>query len=161
MNCASVLDKVYEYSGGESSDSMPLLIQIQVGLHLFFCPNCAQEVERFEVCKDILRGDFMPPSPALEDTIMAMMAVQNGEVWEVQEAEVPGGFSTRSWVVAGLVMLVSLVTAFFNLDFNQIALAAGISYMIPIGITIGIVLTSYGALFIGSHLKELTERFGL
>jgi hypothetical protein len=30
-----------------------------------------------------------------------------------------------------------------------------------VGITIGIVLTCYGALFIGSHLKELMERFGL
>jgi hypothetical protein len=35
------------------------------------------------------------------------------------------------------------------------------SYLLPVGITIGIVLTSYGALFIGSHLKELSERFGL
>jgi hypothetical protein len=33
--------------------------------------------------------------------------------------------------------------------------------MIPIGITIGIMLTGYGALFIGSHLKEFSERFGL
>ena len=162
MNCASVLDKVYEYSGGgESSDTMPLLVQIQVSLHLLFCPSCAQEVERFEVCKDILRGDFMPPSPDLEDTIMAMMAASEGDIWEAQEAEIPGGFSTRSWVIAGLAILVSLVTAFFSLDFNKIALAAGMSFLIPIGITIGIALTSYGALFIGSHLKELTERFGL
>jgi len=29
------------------------------------------------------------------------------------------------------------------------------------GITIGIILTTYGALFIGSHLKQLSERFGL
>ena len=161
MNCIYILDKVYEYSSGESRDSMPLLIQIQVNLHLLFCPSCAQEVERFEVCKDILLTDFFPPSPGLEDIVMAMTAAEKGIVWEVPGAESQGGFSTRGWVIAGLVMLVSLATAFFGLDFNQIALTAGTSFMIPIGITVGIVLTGYGALFIGSHLKELTEQFGL
>jgi hypothetical protein len=60
-----------------------------------------------------------------------------------------------------MVMLVSFATAFFGLDFNEVALTAGLSFMIPIGITIGIVLTCYGALFIGSHLKEFIERFDL
>jgi hypothetical protein len=35
------------------------------------------------------------------------------------------------------------------------------SFLLPVGITVGIVLTSYGALFIGGHLKELSERFRL
>ena len=158
MSCAKVLDKVYEYSDGESA--MPLLTQIQVGLHILVCPDCAQEVERFEVCRDMLRADFLPPSPGLEDTVMAFIAADGGAE-EMPEAEVLGGFSTRGWIIAGLVMLVSLATVFFGMDFNKIALEAGMSFMIPIGITIGIALTSYGALFIGSHLKELTERFGL
>ena len=84
---------------------------------------------------------------------------------EQQETEeiyaVPGGLSTRGWVIAGLIILVSLVTAFFGLDFQKLALETGMSFLLPVGITIGIVLTSYGALFIGSHLKELSERFGL
>ena len=159
MNCAKVLDMVYEYSGEDSDNGMPLLVQIQVSLHLLFCPDCAQQVERFEVCRDMLRLDCMPPSPGLEEKVMAMIAVEQDE--EAQEAEVPGGFSTRGWVIAGLAMLVSLATAFFGLEFNKIALAAGMSFMIPVGITIGLALTSYGALFIGSHLKELMERFGL
>jgi len=58
-------------------------------------------------------------------------------------------------------MLISLATVFFGLEFNKVALIAGMSFTIPIGITIGIALTSYGALFIGSHLKDLSERFGL
>jgi hypothetical protein len=158
MSCESVMDKVYEYSGGEEY-AMPLLTRIWIGLHILVCPDCAREIERFEICKDILRNDFYPPAPPLEDSVMAVIAAGEGE--EAEEAEFPGGFSTRGWVIAGLVMLVSLATAFFGLDFNKVALAAGMSFMIPIGITIGIVLTCYGALFIGSHLKELTERFGL
>jgi len=143
-------------------DDMPLLTRIQIGLHLLVCPDCAQEVERFEVCRDILHNDFFPSTPVtLEDTIMAMTADEAAKTPAAEEMELPGGFSTRGWVIAGLVMLVSLATAFFGLDFNKVAVAAGMSFMIPVGITIGMALTCYGALFIGSHLKEFTERFGL
>ena len=158
MSCEKILEKVYEMD-----DSMSLFTRIRIGLHIITCPDCAQEVERFEVCKDILRNDFLQASldaaAKIEDTVMAMAAAEEAAADE--EMEMPGGLSTRGWVIAGLVILVSLATAFFGLDFNQVAVAAGISFLIPVGITIGIVLTCYGALFIGSHLKELTERFGL
>jgi hypothetical protein len=161
MNCAKVLDKVYEYSGREQQDTMPLLTRIWIGMHLLVCPDCAQEVERFEVCKDILQNDFLPSIPPdLEDNVMAMLAADEDES-ETELVEHSGGFSTRGWVIAGLVMFVSFATAFFGFNFNEVALAAGLSFMIPIGITIGIVLTCYGALFIGSHLKEFIERFDL
>jgi hypothetical protein len=155
MNCAKILDIVYE------QEDMSLFSRIRVGLHLLVCPDCAQEVERFEVCRDIMRNDFMFPAPDLEDSVMSMISAEEGEIIETQEIQAPGGFSTRGWIIAGIVMLVSSATVFFGLDFNKVALAAGMSFTIPIGITIGIVLTSYGALFIGSHLKELSERFGL
>ena len=155
MNCEKILEKVY------GPEELSLLDRAQVGMHLLFCPECAQEVERFELCKDMLRSDFLPPSPGLENSIMAMVNAEESEAPELQEAEQPGGFSTRGWVIAGLVLFVSLATVFLGLDFNKIALAAGMAFMIPVGITIGIALTSYGALFVGSHLKELTERFGL
>jgi len=155
MSCEKILEKVYEMD-----DSMPLFTRIRIGLHIITCPDCAQEVERFEVCKDILRHDFLPANN-VEDTVMAMVAAEEAAVSAEEEMEIPGGLSTRGWVIAGLVILVSLATAFFGLDFNHVAVAAGISFLIPVGITIGIVLTCYGALFIGSHLKEFTERFGL
>ena len=168
MSCTKILDKVYAYTGEDprSEDSMPLLTQLQVGLHLLICPDCAQAVERFEVSRDILREDFLPPAPCFEDSIMALIAAEEGESLAALEAEeagelIPGGLSTRGWVIAGIVILVSLATAFFGMDFNRVARAAGMSFLLPVGITIGIVLTSYGALFIGSHLKELSERFGL
>ena len=161
MDCAKIMDKVYEYSGGEYQIHIPLLTRIQIELHLLLCPGCAQEVERFEVCRDILRSDFMPPAPGLEDAVMALIAAEEGAAAEPEEAVIPGGFSTKGWIIAGLVMLVSLATAFFGLEFNKVAHIAGMSFMLPMGITIGIVLTCYGALFIGSHLGELTRRFGL
>jgi hypothetical protein len=149
MNCAKILDIVYE-----QQEDMSLFNRIRVGMHLLVCPDCAQEVERFEVCRDMLQDDFMFLAPAEE-------AVNTAEATEAMNAEVPGGFSIRGWIIAGIVMLVSLATVFFGLEFNKVALIAGMAFTIPIGITIGIALTSYGALFIGSHLKDLSERFGL
>ena len=155
MICEKIVTKIYQ------GDTLSLLTRIGIGLHLLFCSDCTREIERYEKCRDILRNEFFPQSPGLEDSIMAMVAAEKEEAWEAQRAELSGGFSLRGWVIAGLVMFVSLATAFFGLDFNKVALASGISFMIPIGITIGIALTCYGALFIGCHLKEFSERFGL
>jgi hypothetical protein len=156
MNCAKILDLVYE------QEDMSLFNRIRVGLHLMVCPDCAQEVERFEVCRDILHNDFLFPEPDLEDSVMSMISDgEEAEIAEAMNAEVTGGFSIRGWIIAGILMLVSLATVFFGLEFNKVALIAGMAFTIPIGITIGIALTSYGALFIGSHLKTLSERFGL
>ena len=163
------MDLVYE-----DLDSMPLLSQFQVWLHTLICSGCAGEIEKLEYGRRVMREDFFPSSGALpgnrswqsiEDSIMARIAADAQEDAKTEAyAEsyaVPGGLSTRSWVIAGLIIMISLVTAFFGLDFKNLAAEKGASFLLPVGIIIGIILTTYGALFIGSHLKELTERFGL
>jgi hypothetical protein len=156
------MDMIYHYSGNEygSEDSIPLLDQIQIGLHTFFCQGCAQQIERFEMTRRIMHIDFFPPSPYLEDSIMTKIAAEE-EYTEMSNYAIPGGLSTRGWIITGLIIVLSLTTVFFGLDFQKLANETGMSFLLPIGITIGIVLTSYGAFFIGSHLKELTERFDL
>jgi hypothetical protein len=157
MSCSKIMDLVYEHSREGEEDSMPLLNQIQVLVHSFFCPDCAEKIERYQASRAIMKEDFFPPSPELEDSIMAKIDAEQEELVYAHA----GGLSTHGWVIAGVVILLSLVTAFFGLDFQHLALESGMSFMLPVGITIGIVLTTYGALFIGSHLKELSERFGL
>jgi hypothetical protein len=154
MNCDKIMESMYEHSGGER---MPFLLQVRIALHTMGCSDCAREIKRFEICRDVLKEDFLPPSPELEDSIM--LACQE-EVTEPGES-VSVGLSTRGWVIAGIAILLSLISAFFGYDFNRMTAAAGISLTLPVGIIIGVFLTGYGALFIGSHLKELSERFGL
>jgi len=156
-NCSKILDLYCEsQEGGENSIS--LLSQIHVWAHILFCPACTEKIERYEAARTLMKEDFFPSSaPALEETIMARIDAEQAD----EAHDTAGGFSTQSWVIAGLVILISLATAFFGLDFKSLALQSGMSFMLPVGITIGIVLTTYGALFIGSHLKELSERFGL
>jgi len=157
MSCSKIMDLYYEsQEGGEGS--IPLLNQIQVWAHILFCPVCAEKIERYENVKILMKEDFFPAStPALEETIMARINAEQAD----EAHDTAGGFSTQSWVIAGFVILISLATAFFGIAFKSLALESGMSFMLPIGITIGIVLTTYGAFFIGSHLKELSERFGL
>jgi len=159
------MDLVYEYSGNNHGHDLEisLFTQIQIGLHTLLCPNCAHEIERYKEARNILRKDFFPPSQNLENSIMTRINLEQAIIEEQTKNlyAVPGHIPIRGWVIAGIVIIVSLVTAFFGLDFQNVASETGMSFMLPMGITMGIVLTTYGAFFIGSHLKELSERFGL
>jgi hypothetical protein len=171
MTCQEIMDKVYEYDG----DSMPLTLHIRIALHLFFCPDCARELERFEEARTILRTGFFPPSPDFEETVMDTLrngasfeipGMEGADCFSAEEAGVPAGIpetgvSFRGWVITGLVALFSLPASFFGFNFSRLAASEGMSFLLPAGITVGVVLTCYGALFIGSHVKELSERFGL
>jgi hypothetical protein len=170
MTCHEVMDKIYEYAG----EPVPPLLHIRMALHLFFCPRCARELERFEEARDILRTGFFPPAPDFEETVMKRLrnevfpeaAAGEEEYLSPEEAGPPAGvpdtgISFRGWVITGLVALFSLSTSFFGFNFSRLAASEGMSFLLPVGITIGVVLTCYGALFIGSHVKELSERFGL
>jgi len=160
MKCLKILEMLYEDSNGSVDNSTPLINQLQAWFHTLYCSVCAGKIERFETVKNILHNDFFPYSPGLEDSIMAKIAAEE-ELKAKETYAVPGGLSTRSWIIAGIIIIVSLATSFFGFDFQKIASESGISFLLPMGIIIGIILTTYCALFIGSHLKELSERFGL
>ncbi|MCL2265107.1 MAG: peptidoglycan-binding protein [Treponema sp.] len=159
MNCSKIMDMVY------NDNDISFLTQIQIDFHTFFCSSCAREIERYQDARSIMKNGFFPSSPELSDSWAnienSIMAKVDMEEETETQYPVPGVLSTRGWVISGLIIMISLVTVFFAFDFKYLASESGMSFLLPIGITIGIVLTTYGALFIGSHLKELSERFGL
>jgi hypothetical protein len=138
------MDIVYEEWGTES---LPLLDRYGARLHMLFCPRCAAEAAHLKSARFHMRESFPPPPAELEERIMRSVDAE-----EQPEAypEV-AGVSFRSWVVTGLIVLLSLSSSFFREGAPPL----------PIGITVGAIVTAYGAIFIGSHLKELTERFNL
>jgi len=156
MNCTKIMNMIYE------DEPMSFSGQIQMGIHTFFCSACAHEIENYQAARTIMKDDFFRSSPNIEDTIMAKLQFEQTEEEQGEYSYAnPGGISTRGWVIAGFVLMISLVTAFFGFDFKNLVSEYGMSFILPMGITIGIALTIYCALFIGSHLKELSERFGL
>jgi hypothetical protein len=158
MNCDELLDRAYEYCG----EDLPPLLYLQIRLHCFFCPRCTQEMERLELAQDILRNDFAPPRADFADAVMARLYAEDPQgANSAGLSEDEAGISLRGWVIAGLILFFSLTSAFLGMDFIKIAASEGSSYLLPLGITIGAAVTCYGAIFIGSHLKELSQRFGL
>ncbi|MDR3336920.1 MAG: peptidoglycan-binding protein [Treponema sp.] len=155
--CRTVMDKMYEFSGDAP---LPFMSRLEIAFHVLFCTNCAGEIARLENVRSIMRTDFLPPSPDLEDSVMSLISAEtveiSGEAWG-ESPEV----SFRLWVITGLIIFFSLGSSIFNMDFMKVAAVSGSSFLLPIGIIFGAVVTGYGAIFIGSHLKEFSDRFGL
>ena len=159
MNCDTVMDTVYM---SDKDNSLPQIIQFRIALHLMFCANCAGELRNLQRVEEIMKTDFLAPSPGFEDVLMERLYEEAGDEADIDvKIEAPAGFSFRLWVFVGSFVLISLSSSFFGLNFIEIAAVKGSSFLLPVGITVGVALTCYGAMFIGSHLKELSDRFGL
>jgi hypothetical protein len=138
------MDAIYEEWGTESP---PFFTRLMVSFHLFHCSRCAAEAAELKKARALMRESFPNPVEGMEERIMRSVdAEEQGE--EYPEV---AGVSFRSWVITGLIVLLSLLSSFFWEG----------AELLPIGITVGAIVTAYGAIFIGSHLKELTGRFNL
>ena len=162
MKCDDALDAVYETETTLSPGK-----RLRLAFHIIFCGQCALHLENYEKTLFLLRADSFPPSPDFSDSIMnSIYREADADESAFDEADDEhflgaGGFSVKGWVIAGIILLFSLTTVFFGQDFTNIAMDQGSLYLLPLGILIGVVITGYGALFIGSHLKEFSERFKL
>jgi hypothetical protein len=149
------MDRVYEFEGNTAPS---FFTQLRIQLHLLHCSHCAGEIEKLETARRLMTGSFFPPAPkGLEERIMRSVSLEE----PMEEFPEIAGVSFRSWVVTGLIILVSLSTSFLGMDFIKVADHWGSSFLLPIGLTVGAVVSAYGALFIGSHLKEFSDRFNL
>jgi len=155
LDCDTVMNTFLE---SDRDISMPLSTRLRIDLHLLFCADCAREYKNLKYIEEIMKTDFFPSSPNLDGIFMEKIT---DEAIIEETADAPTGVSFRSWVIIGLLVLFSLSSAFFGVNFIEIADAEGLSFLLPVGITIGIVVSCYGAFFIGSHLRELSMKFRL
>jgi hypothetical protein len=161
MTCNALLDKIYEFDGG---GPLPLRDRLQIALHVVFCARCAESAARLEAARDMMRAGFFPPPPDISGSVMDIIRAEAFDMtadMPFEEEELSPAVSWGGWVITGVVVLFSLATSFMGMDFISVAAVQGASFLLPVGITIGVVVTVYGALFIGSHLEELSERFRL
>ncbi|GHU23761.1 hypothetical protein FACS1894172_13870 [Spirochaetia bacterium] len=127
-------------------------------IHLLLYSQDADQYKKIKEAEQILQSEFFAEPPEFEDAVMEYIRDDAADGYENTDNS---GVSFGSWIVTGFVILISLSTVFLNMDFENVAATYGSSFLLPVGITIGAILTGYGALFIGSHLKELSEHFGL
>ena len=156
MKCNDILDMAYE-----ADAPLSLGKRLMLAFHIIFCGHCAAHLRNYEKARSLLMHDFFPRSPDFSDSIMNGIYQESFDEVSDEQLLGAGGFSIKGWVIAGIVLLLSLATVFFSQDYANITLDDRASYLLAMGIITGIVITGYGALFIGSHLKELSERFKL
>ena len=134
------------------------VIRMRFAAHTLVCKVCAQKKRRLTAAEQVLKTGFLPPPPEpCADAVMAFILAGEGDALK----EVHEYVSLRGWIIAGIVIVASLLSVYLNVDFGSIARTQGLSFLLPLGITIGAVITAYSAMFIGTHLDMLCEKLGL
>jgi hypothetical protein len=109
----------------------------------------------------LMKTTFFPAAGGvLEDRVMNAVKRDQG-VWlsmsTIDTIDNNEALSMRGWIFTGIFVLLSLSTVLFGGDFGKVAAAFGSSFLLPLGLTIGGIVSIYGALFIASHLDELEK----
>jgi hypothetical protein len=153
MNCDKFLDYLY-FSEGR----FPLIKRIFMYFHILHCPKCAAHVRALQTASGCMKEDFFPT--AKESIAENIMALIQGE--DFTEAPAKHELVTfRAWVISGLAILFSLSSVYFGIDYLTPGNMHTIYFMLPLGITVGGVITAFGAVFIGCHITELSKWLGL
>ncbi|MDR2842811.1 MAG: hypothetical protein LBV52_06385 [Spirochaetaceae bacterium] len=164
MKCCSVKNYLYDFSYPEN-----IIEKLHIMFHLLHCKECARDKRAVLKAKSIMQSSFLPAeeSDELSDAVMEMIwrktkhsdlgddLLEQGFPDPLKEA-----FSFNVWVVAGVIIFVSLLLGCLGINFLD-SHDKGYSFLLPMGITIGGVITAYGALFIGSHIQELKKKIEL
>lgn len=114
-------------------------------------------MEQYEDSRELMKTAFFYDAPDMSETIMAQVLKEENVP---EDLEIHEWVSFKKWVIAGCIILVSLVSAFFGFNFKEVAASRDSSYMLSIGLMIGLIVSIYGSLFIGTQLKQLRHFLG-
>jgi hypothetical protein len=176
VDCKTVIDSVYEdleiNFNSDLNDDLDesvfgvfgtisallldtFVFRLRRAVHIFFCPSCANEVRRIKIANNLMTNCFMPICPDISDSVMTVLRSE-----DIPETVEPHRYiPLRAWVVVGLFLLFSLVSTIFGGKFLKFDDSG--THSVVLAITIGVIITVYGALFVGSHLDALRKKFGL
>jgi hypothetical protein len=153
MNCNEILDTLYY-----SDNHIPFAKRLLIDFHIRHCPKCAAHKNVLQKAACCIREDFFPPAAGAAGPVMTFIRDDAAFTEPLHEQE---SHSLRAWVVAGLAIFVSVSSAYLGIDYLTPVDTRTINFMLPVGITVGGVITAFGAIFIGCHIKELSKWFGL
>jgi hypothetical protein len=154
MKCDEKLDKIL---CTDDDTTLSLFMRLQFYIHTFFCDHCRFVIHQYEDSAELMRNNFFYDTPDMSDNIMYQ--ILNNESIS-KDTEIHEWISFKKWIIAGCIIVVSLVSAFFGFNFNEVASSTDSSYMLSIGLVIGLIVSIYGLLFIGTQMKQLRHFFG-
>ena len=146
MDCARAMLSIIE---SKKDGHLPLGVR----LHLSHCASCNAEYTRMREALAFMRSEYLPRSPDLSELIMtAIRATPKLEAAPV---------SFRDWTLVGIVILAAIAIAPLGSAFTWVRKSFGSDFLLPLNVVLGLILSAYGAFFIGTHLNEFVKRFKL
>lgn len=125
------------------------LLSPALALHLARCPRCSARVELRRRALELYR--IPGPEPDLASRVLAVLPFLPRPHRTV---------SLRNWVLSGLALSASVVLVPAQRVFSLVIEEYGNRWMLPFVLVFGLSLSVFGALFIGTHMDELSGLVG-
>lgn len=137
-------EKVREAVLNADRDELPLRIRI----HILFCRACREDlIQITDRINDARKTVPFRAPEGLTDQIMRTITLL--------EVEYDHRVSQGKWIAAGLVLFSSIMLLSFSDSFSWLSAHFGGSFDIPLAVVLGISISVYAAILIGSHLEYL------
>ncbi|MGO8695234.1 MAG: hypothetical protein ACLQMF_16350 [Rectinemataceae bacterium] len=121
--------------------------------HLDSCDLCRAKVKAFQKAILTFSEDIASlPSAAegeFDDRVMAIVRLLPEPQHEF--------FTVRDWIIAGFVILLSMALMPLGQDFERLLAVFGTSFALPLALVLGLGITIYGVLFVGTHIDEAMD----
>jgi hypothetical protein len=154
MKCDEKLDKIL---CADDDAALSLATRVHFFFHTFFCDYCRFVRTQYEGSKSLMKNDFFYEMPDMSDSVMNQVLI---EETIPEDIEILEWVSFKKWIIAGCIILVSLVSAFFGFNFNELAASGDSTYILSVGLVTGLIISIYGSIFIGTQMKQIQHFLG-
>ena len=120
--------------------------------HLSNCPRCAQAFTAMQGAMSLYRLPLSLCSRDIAPRIAALLPFMQ------KPRRV---MALRSWLAAGLFLMVSVAFIPFLEAFKMLKAVHGNGFLIPLGIVTGVAVSLYLIIFIATHVEDFSRRFGI
>ncbi len=145
MNCHDFLDALDRaegspYDGPRGAEALS---------HAEECPSCAAEAASVRAALSLLRLPELACSADLAPRLSALLPFLPAPRRIV---------SMRDWLAAGLLILAGMVILPLLSSFGILGSQYGTRFTLPLSLVLGLVVSTYGTVFIISHLEDFSRR---
>lgn len=142
MKCKDAVRRILESDHGH----IPFMVQ----MHCRMCSKCMSELSDIRKAERMLQDKwFFSPEYDLSPRVLSQIratsyATRKSTTW------IPG-------LSVGVVLVASLFLVNFSDTFAWIELAMGDTFIIPVNIVLGLIISAYLAAFIASQIQRLSQ----
>lgn len=141
MKCNSIMKCFMEL---DNYRSLPL----QIRGHLIFCTRCRKDILSMRrALETILNKKPYDTSEDLSNNIMEQIATSQ-VIYKMD-------ISSLKWISVGLIIFASIFLVSFSEPLNWLKGHFGWRLEVPLNIVLGLVISLYATLFIGTHIDEM------